>query len=330
MTNQIRVVIILFLAFASVAQASIRIAVIGKTKNDSFYVSSHNGCLHFAKSHPEVSCLYDGPADYQDPRSQAKVVQRIIAEGVDGLLISTTDSEHLVKEALVKAKSKSIPTVMFDSDLLPEHSQYRLAYVGTNNIDFGKALGNYAHRYKRKEELTSFCIQSGHHTTPNLNERIKGVRLALSGGETVAPLDNVNGWKENSRCPLYSEGKRDTAIFQLEQMITAYDPPPVIIAVAGFAQFSEKYIGRMQRFKSRIAADEVVIISADTEPLQLDALAEGLSTVNIGQRPFEMGRQGTELLYRYIKYAEKPDKELFHLGYHYCTPENLDTCIATE
>ncbi|MBU6953982.1 substrate-binding domain-containing protein [Hahella sp. HN01] len=328
MTRQLALTLAFFLFIADSSAQAMVIAVIGKTKNDSFYVASFNGCQRFAAAYPDVTCIYDGPADFQDPRSQAMVVQKIISQGVDGLLISTTDSEHLVERALTIAKSKSIPTIMFDSDLLPEHRSYRMAYVGTDNVNFGKALGDYAKKYKRPTGITEFCIQSGHPTTPNLNERIEGVRLALSETTSANFSSKTVGWRENSRCPLYSEGKRDTAIFQLEQMITAYKPPPVIIAVAGFAQFSQDYIPRIKKYAPRIASHEVVIISADTEPLQLKALSEGLSTANIGQRPFEMGRLGAELLYRYIKHGEAPEKEFYHLDYHYCTPENLESCIV--
>ena len=121
--------------------ASIKIAVIGKTKNDSFYEQSFRGCEHFAKEYPTLECIYDGADDYQDVRTQVLIVEELVNKGVDGLLISTTDSAYLVNGALKQAKQAGIPVITFDSDLLPEHHAYRLAYVGTNNYDFGKALG---------------------------------------------------------------------------------------------------------------------------------------------------------------------------------------------
>ena len=85
----------------------------------------------------------------------------------------------MTNSALKRAYEKNIPVVTFDSDLLPQHHDYRLAYIGTNNFDFGVALGNYV-----KNNIThknTICMQSGHPSTPNLNERIKGGRFALSG-----------------------------------------------------------------------------------------------------------------------------------------------------
>lgn len=320
-----------------IAQANtdnrIKIAIIGKTKNDSFYQQSYQGCRDFSRKHPKLECIYDGPMDYQDPRSQALVVEELIHQGIDGLLISVTDSNHLAQAVLKKAYSANIPVFTFDSDLLPQHQSYRQAYVGTNNQDFGIALGNYAKELLEPlavshEKPLRVCIHSGHKTTPNLNDRIKGVRLALSQGKSSDRLKDNDNWIELDRCPLYSLGKRDQAVNQLEFMLEKKQRI-INIAVAGFAQFSPDYLSRISRYKEKISTREAIIISADTEQVQLKALEKGLSTINIGQRPYEMGRLGAELLYQYLIYDQKPAKELYYLDFHYCTGKNYDTCTES-
>ena len=311
-------------SFASLAD--FKVAVVGKTKNDSFYQQSYVGCQEFAESKPDISCIYDGPYDFQDVRTQVLVVQELMEKGIDGLLISTTDSDHLVNGVL-KDLSKRIPVITFDSDLLPEHRQYRMAYVGTNNFDFGVALGTFAKRFK-KAERQSICIQSGHETTPNLNARIAGVRHALSG-QSKQKLNGQNGWSEHPRCPLYSLGKRDIALFQLQTMLTKADSP-VFLAVAGFAQFNPEYAATLLPFKQDIQAQKKIVISADTEALQLYVLRDGLSTVNIGQNPYEMGRLGTQLMYEYLLTGNKPAKSEYFLDFHYCTQDNYQTCTVNH
>ena len=306
------------------AQESMVIAVIGKTKNDSFYQQSFKGCEAFANKHPTLTCIYDGPNDYQDIRSQKDIVLSAINKGVDGLLISITDSDFLANEALNIAKQRNIPVITFDSDLLPKHHEYRLAYVGTNNFDYGVALGDYAKKFKG-QGTTKICIQSGHKTTPNLNERIRGVRYSLSGNNENLKVKQDNGWKEAIRCPLYTQGKRSKAILQLKYILNQ-PKPPLYLAVAGFAQFSADYINTTSPYKSRIASQEIIIISADTEAIQLKALKQGLSTANIGQRPFEMGRLGTQLLFDVIKNSRAPKKQFYYLDFHYCTQKNASSC----
>ncbi|WP_241242404.1 substrate-binding domain-containing protein [Thalassotalea sp. G2M2-11] len=311
--------------FTSSVFGEVVIGVIGKTKNDSFYQQSYKGCLAFAKQHQDMRCIYDGPQDYQDIRSQAQVINAMAKKGIDGLLISTTDSGFIVSSALAKLQQDNIPVITFDSDLLPEHQQYRLAYVGTNNYDYGIALGEYIKQFA-DDETNMLCLQSGHQTTPNLNQRIAGIRFALSGQSTKR-LTGQKGWSEYVRCPLYSLGKRAKALTQLEAVVTLAEPP-IFLAVAGFAQFNPDYIKRMTPFKSMIDKQELIIVSADTEEIQLQALKRGLSVANIGQRPFEMGHLGAELLFRYIQFKERPAKLHYYLDYHYCTQENVEKCTT--
>ena len=305
---------------------SFTIAVVGKTKNDSFYQQSFQGCLEFAKSHTEVKCIYDGSNDYQDVRTQVLVVKELLQKNIDALLVSTTDSNFLVEGALKLARARDIPVVTFDSDLLSPYEAYRLAYVGTNNFDFGVALGNAAKLY-RTQTPQPVCIQTGHATTPNLNERIEGVRFALSG-QSKNRLDGSSGWIEHERCPLFTIGKRDVALKQLVTIIS--EPiPPIFIAVAGFAQFNSEYSKKISPHKAKIAGQSITIISADTELGQLDILKQGLSTVNIGQNPFEMGRKGAELLYQWRINGIKPKQDKYFLQFHYCTQDNVEQCLVT-
>lgn len=301
------------------AWGSFKIALVGKTKNDSFYEQAFDGCKTFAESVDDLICVYDGPQDFQNPRSQANVVGSLLSQGIDGLLISTTSSEFLVERILNSARERQVPIITFDSDLLPEHGEYRMAYVGTNNFDFGAALGEYAKRFK-KPGITEICIQSGSDMTPNLNERIRGVRYALSGDHSNQRLNGEQGWKEFSRCPFYTIGKRDKALNQLK-FVLSQPNPPIFLAVAGFAQFSPDYVAEMLPFQARLRSGELVVISADAEPVQLLALQQNLSTVNIGQRPFEMGRYSAELMYRYLTSGRKPEYETNYLGYFYCTSD---------
>ncbi|BDX05045.1 substrate-binding domain-containing protein [Planctobacterium marinum] len=313
------------LTWSSATWAKFKIAVIGKTKNDSFYIQSFEGCKQFAAQKTDLSCLYDGPQDYQDIRSQVLIINELLTQNVNGLLVSTTDSKHLV-DGVLKSMLPGIPVITFDSDLLPEHEEYRLTYVGTDNFAFGVALGEYAKVFKTEAEQ-QICIQSGFDSTPNLNARIAGVRHALSGQSTQRLMGH-NGWSEYPRCPLYSLGKRDVALYQLTKILER-EKAPIFLAVAGFAQFNPDYISTMKKHQEAIDKQHKVIISADTEPMQLKALGEGLSTANIGQNPHEMGRLGAELMYEYLKHGNAPEQSHYYLGFHYCRSDNYQECTQT-
>ena len=97
----------LLLVFPLFDALSFTIAVVGKTKNDSFYQQSFQGCLAFAKRHTDVTCIYDGSNDYQDVRTQVLVINDLLKRDIDALLVATTDADFLVKGALKQAKHHS-------------------------------------------------------------------------------------------------------------------------------------------------------------------------------------------------------------------------------
>ncbi|MEQ3515128.1 substrate-binding domain-containing protein [Pseudoalteromonas sp. BZB3] len=190
----------------------------------------------------------------------------------------------------------------------------------TNDFDFAVALGELAKKYKTAEKQ-SICLKSGHQTTPNLNARLAGVRHALSG-QSKKRLSGNSGWVEHPRCPLYTMGKRHASLEQVERF-SPLKNPPIFLAVAGFAQFNPDYIETMKAVKGKIADGNFVMISADTEQIQLDALKHGLSTVNLGPKPFEMGKKSAELMYNYLTQGAKPELDKYYLDYRLCDKSNF-------
>ena len=70
-------------------------------------------------------------------RPQAQIIQDFITQKVDGLAISVADVAAMTK-SIEAATAAGIPVVTFDADA---PGSKRIAYIGTNNKDFGLALG---------------------------------------------------------------------------------------------------------------------------------------------------------------------------------------------
>ena len=70
----------------------------------------------------------------------------------------------------------------------------------------------------------------------------------------------------------------------------------------------------------------LVRVVADTLPVQMDILKDGLSLGQVGQRPFEMGYKSMCFLkdLKEGKTVEDPT----YTGLDVCTPDNADTCIG--
>ena len=122
------------------------------------------------------------------------------------------------------AKEAGIPVLTWDTDLLPESKDLRVAYIGTHNYDIGVNLAKLAQEIKPKGG--TICIQSGGAAAANHNERMQGIRDTLAGATRAEPpgdrLTGQNGWTEVDGCPLYTNDDFPLSVQQLEDILGKY------------------------------------------------------------------------------------------------------------
>jgi ribose transport system substrate-binding protein len=68
-------------------------------------------------------------------------------------------------------------------------------------------------------------------------------------------------------------------------------------------------------------------VVADTLPVQIDQMKEGLSLGQVGQRPFEMGYK-TMLALEAMKSGKPAPADPTYTGLDVCTPATVATCIG--
>jgi ribose transport system substrate-binding protein len=66
------------------------------------------------------------------------------------------------------------------------------------------------------------------------------------------------------------------------------------------------------------------VVVADTLPMQMELLREGLSHAQVGQRPFEMGYRAMVLLHELHLGAAVPEQ--VYTGLDVCLAEDADGC----
>lgn len=132
-------------AEASTGGKAFRIAVIPKGTTHEFWKSVHYGALRAAEELGNVEILWQGPPLESDRGEQIKLVQNFITKQVHGICLAPLDSQALV-EVVREASTNGIPTVVFDSGLDTDESEY-VSYVATDNRVGGQLAG------KRMAEL---------------------------------------------------------------------------------------------------------------------------------------------------------------------------------
>ncbi|MCG7490112.1 substrate-binding domain-containing protein [Vibrio sp. Of14-4] len=307
-----------------------KFAVVPKEENNPFFQASREGCEAAAKELGNVECIFRGPKGV-DVRKQDKIIAELVAEGVDGIAIAVAQSAFILDNSMKKALSAGIPIVTYDSDFETEavtrNPNLRAAYIGTNDFELGKALGEAL-----KAEMPNggnVIVQSGRSDSPNLNLRVMGVRSALSGREYEhSPgkrLMGHEGWTEPTK-PLYNFGSFEQALEDLKNVLNSYKQRDIhaVVAVGGWSQFLTTYRNVVEPYKQAISDKEIIIITADTADEQLVYLKDGLAHANVGQNPFEMGRQALLTLYKLA--TQKPVEEIQYIPMTYCNQENYQTC----
>jgi ribose transport system substrate-binding protein len=315
---------------AASAQAEYTFALVPKNMNNPFFDQARDGCKKAeSESAGAFKCEYIGPGEHGGGDEQVQIVLDLVAKGVDGIAVAPSNAAAMAV-ALQAAKEANIPVLTWDSDTLPENKDLRLAYIGTHNYEIGVNLAKIAQTIK--PEGGSICIQSGGAAAANHNERMQGIRDTLAGAKSASSpgdrLTGQNGWTEIEGCPLYTDDDFPRSVQQFEDIMAKNPDLDAFIPTGGFPQFiPDANRAAVGKYKDKIASKELALVVADTLPVQMDQMKEGLSLGQVGQRPFEMGYK-TMFALRDIKDGKAAPSDPTYTGLDVCTPETADSCIA--
>lgn len=282
-----------------------KFVIVPKAMNNPFFDVARDGCLKRAKELGNVECIYKGPVEHE-PATQAQIIQDFVTQKVDGLAISVADVAAMTK-SIEAATAAGIPVITFDADA---PGSKRIAYIGTNNKDFGLALGKQL--LQLKPEGGKYAIVSGGPGAKNLAERVDGVREALKGSK----------WTEVAGSPTFCNDDPALAVQQMADLRTATPDLGAIVPVGGWPMFApEGYKAFVNKNKKDIEAGKLTLVVADTLKMQLELLRDGYSNALTGQRPFEMGEKAMDALLAIKKGQKVP--EVIYTGLDLVTKDNV-------
>lgn len=314
------------LALAPVHKAEAKgktFALIEKGLMDPYGAKMKTGCDKAAAEQGDT-CVYIGPSQADDS-AQVQIFKDELTKGVDGIALAARNPKSMAR-FIAGVHDLKIPLITTDSDLLPQDAKLRTTFVGTDNYQFGATLARQVMAMKPKGGTV--CIQSGTPGALNLDTRVQGVRDTLAGVDRDHPasrLTGQNGWTEPAGCPLYNMDDINTAAQQLNDTITAHPDLDALIAVGGWAQYAPTaYRKAVGRVIDRIRSKAFVIAFGDAEAPQMPLLKDGLSHVNVGQNPFQIGYRTVRALQDLSDGKTVPPT--IDTGFVVCKPEQADTC----
>ena len=282
-----------------------KFVIVPKAMNNPFFDFARDGCQKRAKELGNIECIYKGPVEHE-PATQAQIIQDFITQKVDGLAISVADVAAMTK-SIEAATAAGIPVITFDADA---PGSKRIAYIGTNNKEFGIALGKQL--LKLQPDGGKYAMVSGGPGAKNLAERVDGVREALKGSK----------WTEVGGSPTFCNDDPALAVQQMTDLRTATPDLAAIVPVGGWPMFApEGFKAFASRSKKDIDAGKFTLVVADTLKMQLELLRDGYANALVGQRPFEMGERSMDTLLA-IKKGEKVP-EIVYTGLDLVTKDNV-------
>lgn len=287
-------------------------AILPKLAPEPFFDVVAKGCADAARKH-NAHCIYYGSPE-KSARIQTQDVTDLIEAGVDGLALSAIKNGLLKDHTREKIAYWQLPIVAFDS---PLNEPVAKAYIGTDNYAMGYRLGIEVR--KMRPTGGTYCVQFASEVSPNHKQRLNGIIDGLTNSQQDTSWSTVFG------CPISFNGVKQRAIRQITRVLKT-SKPDVLLSTGGGGIFSENaYKKAILPYKTKIASSELIIASIDTVPAQIRLLKEGLSTINIGQRPYEMGVKTFETLWA-LADKQKVDP-IMYTGTTYCTQTNVDTCL---
>ena len=237
-----------------------------------------------------------------DANEQIQLIETAIATKSDGIITMALNPASFTP-VINSAVDSGIPVMILDGDA---PTSKRLAYFGSNNSTLGLEVA------KVIEKLTNGNARVGIVTAgldlEHINNRIDAIRtyFADKPGMSIVALE---------------DSRADTALANEKAMAMLQSNPEINVLFGGGAADSP---GVAKAIEESGMTGKIIGIGFDDIPQTLDYVRNGVLQVCIAQRPYQMGFQAVEAIYKTVVKGEKVTG-IFDTGASIVTKENIDT-----
>lgn len=220
------------------------------------------------------------------PEDQNQILQNLASQGYDALAVSViapNDQLRVLNEVAAKTN-----LITFDSDA---DKSNRLLYIGTNNFEAGKALGERI--VTLLPEGGKIAIFVGTLSADNATQRLNGIEAAIKDKkiEIVDKReDNTDRAKARSNVEDIINAHKDLS---LVVGLWNYNGPAIAAAIDG--------LGKQGKIKAAVF---------DEDDATLDAVASGTIQATVVQKPFQFGYLSAKWMHELATQGDAAKKAL--------------------
>lgn len=235
-----------------------------------------------AESGKNIELIVKAP-DKGDVNQQIEIMENLINMGVDGIAIGAADSDALTPY-IDKAIDAGIPVLCFDTDA-PDSK--RLGYVGTDNYEAGRLLGEAVAEIAPKADV--ICTISVP-TQLGLQQRVQGAQDVWE--ESYPDIEMIDMRS--------SGGDPAVTLSNIEDMVKTYPDFDVLIGID-----AQGGPGAVTVWKS-LGLDKPTVVFDDL-PDVVQGIRDGQITVAISQFEYQWGAEIINKLWDAAHGEEVPD-----------------------
>lgn len=286
-------------------KGKLTIAVIPKGTTHSFWKSVHAGAVKAEKELADVEAIWKGAMREDDLEGQTQVIEGMINRKVNGIVLAPLHYGPALQIKVKEAKSRGIPTVIFDSAL--GGSDF-VSFVSTNNLKGGERgadrMAELAKGLGRKAKIVMMRYYEGSASTGN---REKGF------------LDAARN-KYADLMEIVSENQRGGDIE--ESMKTAEGLMPVLKQADGvFCPNETTTHGMLLALEGAGLAGKIKFVGFDSNAKLVEALRDKKIHGLVLQDPINMGYMAVKTLVAHLR-GEKVDA-VVDTGSDVATADNM-------
>jgi ribose transport system substrate-binding protein len=208
---------------------------------------------------------------------QKRIVDDLLAKGVDGIAISPVDPAN--QSAMLDEAAQRVVVFTHDSDA---PNSKRECYVGTDNVAAGRQAGALI-----KEALPQggkIALFVGKLDARNAQERLQGIKEAIAGS-SIEILDVRTDDTDQVR-----------AKANVAEMLVGH---PDVAALVGLWSYNGPAILNAARDAGKIGSVKIIAFDEDDETLT--GVKSGAIVGTVVQQPYEFGYQSMTLLAKAVK-----------------------------
>lgn len=297
--------------------------VVGGLDNP-FFAEMAAACAQWTTDHADADyeCVATGPEKSSNGADELKLIEDAVAAGAS--VIGVVPAVEGIPQVL-REKAGSIPVVTIDGDFGADDHSLRQSWVTADNYEIGVQLAKLIETFRPDGGV--LCREQNNPKATNINNRAAGLLDTLTGTPGATALAGENGWTEAKGCPLYNKDDVGTANKQLGKLLANNPKVNTVVLVGGWAMFdADGFSKTLKKYAKRLASGDLVIVSGDALPMQLDALKAGRVQGLVAQLPFKIGLAAADVMFKIATGETVPEKVIAPLGI--CTAETADTCTV--